>query len=413
MVSISDVYVWVWLPGSTAPVPAGVLRDRGGGLLGFQYGRGYLSRPDAVALSPTMPLGDGVFDATGSMGLPSAIRDAAPDAWGRRVVQYAHTGKRGVGADTGDLREVDYLLGSATDRFGGIDFQASPREYVARDADSASLDDLLGAADAVEAGVPLPYALGRALLSGTAMGGARPKAVVHDGDTAYIAKFSATTDTWNVVGAEAAAMYLAGFAGIDVPTTKVVAALHRTTLLVERFDRPSPGARTLAVSALTLGGLDEMTSRYGTYPEFLEQLRSYGARAGTGEELFRRIAFNMAISNSDDHLRNHAALWDGTTLQLSPAYDLAPGSRSGWEGSILTSYDDKGSRRSNLHELTRAAMHYALSVRRASEIVDEVVGAIHDHWDDAAEHARLTIVDKESMWGRQFLNPGSLDGLGR
>ncbi|WP_435748514.1 type II toxin-antitoxin system HipA family toxin [Microbacterium sp. PMB16] len=412
MVSTSDIFVWVWLPGETAPVPAGRLREDVPTQFFFDYGRRYLRRPNAVALAPTLPLGEETFGPTGSMGLPGALRDASPDAWGRRVIQYQLTGARGDSADTGDLSERTYLMRSGSNRFGAIDFQESSEEYVPRDSVPAPLEELLSAADTVEAGGSLPYELERALLSGTAMGGARPKAVVHDGSREYIAKFSASNDHFPVVGAEASSMFLASKAGLNVATTRVEEVLGRTVLLVERFDRTSTGGRILAVSGLTLTGLDEMQARSGSYVDILDALRRHGAPEGTAAEIFARIAFNMAISNSDDHLRNHAALWNGRTATLSPAYDLSPMRRSGETASQAIAIDRRGTKINNFAELVATASLYDLTAVQANEIIRRIEGTIRAHWDDAADFARLSIADKSLLWGRQFLNPGTLYGYG-
>lgn len=411
MDSTSDIYVWAWLPGETTPVPAGRLRENAGGNFSFDYGRLYRQRENAVSLSPTLPLTGDTYGPTGSLGLPGALRDASPDAWGRRVVQYQVTGDRGSDADTGDVDERTYLLRSGSNRFGAIDFQSSPEEYVPRDSAPAPLTELLSAADIVEAGGDLSYELERALLSGTAMGGARPKAILHDGAREYIAKFTASNDNFPVVGAEAASMFLAERAGIDVASTRVETVLGRSVLLVERFDRGDRGERVLAVSALTMTGLDELQARSGSYVDFLDSLRMNRAPEGTAAELFTRIAFNMAISNSDDHLRNHAALWDGTQAVLSPAYDLSPMRRSGETASQAISYDRKGARTNNFAELLSVRNLYGLSEADASGIVERIQGVIHDNWEDAAEHGRLTSADKRLLWGRQFLNPGTLYGF--
>ena len=119
MASTSDIYVWAWLPGATAPVPAGRLREGSPRQFSFDYGRRYLERGNAISLAPTLPLSERTYGPTGSMGLPGALRDASPDAWGRRVVQYQVTGDRGDAA-TGDLDERTYLLNSGSNRFGGI-----------------------------------------------------------------------------------------------------------------------------------------------------------------------------------------------------------------------------------------------------------------------------------------------------
>lgn len=411
MVSTSDVYVWVWLPGETAPVPAGRLQERAPGQFWFDYGRRYLARSNAVALAPTLALSQESFAPTGSMGLPGALRDASPDAWGRRVVQYRLGGERGPDADTGDLDERTYLLNSGSNRFGAIDFQTSAAKYVPREAEPAGLAELLTAADTVEDGGDLPFELERALLSGTAMGGARPKAMIRDGGRQYIAKFSASTDHFPVVGAEAASMFLARKARLSVAPTRVETVLGRTVLLVERFDRTAAGGRVLAVSGLTLTGLDELQARSGSYVDLLDSLRRAGAPAGTAAELFARIAFNMAISNSDDHLRNHAALWDGRIATLSPAYDLSPMSRSGETASQSIAYDRSGLKRNNFAGLLAVAHLYDLTAADGEEVVGRVEDAIRANWAEAAEYGRLTATDERRLWGRQFLNPGTLYGF--
>lgn len=412
MASTSDIYVWVWPPGEASPIPAGRLREHLPGEFSFDYGRRYLQRENALSLAPTLSLSEETFAPTGSMGLPGAIRDASPDAWGRRVVQYQVTGDRGENADTGYLGERTYLLNSGSNRFGAIDFQLSPENYIPRDSTPAPLDELLNAADTVEAGGELPYELERALLSGTAMGGARPKAVFHDRGREYIAKFTASNDHFPVVGAEAASMFLAEKVGLNVARTRVEDVLGRTVLLVERFDRTGDGGRILAVSALTMTKLDELQARSGSYIDFLDAMRANGAPEGTAAEIYTRIAFNMAISNSDDHLRNHAVLWDGRTAVLSPAYDLSPMRRSGETASQAIAYDRHGNKRNNFAELLTARSLYGLTVREAHDALERVENAFRDHWQEAAEFGRLTASDRELLWGRQFLNPGTLYGFG-
>ena len=411
MASTSDIYVWVWLPKADTPVPAGRLREGAPGQFFFDYGRRYLERPNAVSLAPTLPLSEQTFGPTGSMGLPGALRDASPDAWGRRVVQYQVTGDRGDDADTGDLDERTYLLNSGSNRFGAIDFQRSVIDYVPRAAAPAPLETLLNAADLVDAGEDLPFELERALLSGTAMGGARPKSVIHQSGREYIAKFSASNDHFPVVGAESASMFLAEKAGLNVARTRVESVLGRSVLLVERFDRTKDGGRILAASALTLTGLDELQARSGSYVEFLDALRNNGAPEGTASELFARIAFNMSISNSDDHLRNHAALWDGSVAILSPAYDLSPMRRSGETASQAIAYDRNGTKRNNLSDLIAARSLYDLTKGQANSIVARIEDAIREHWAEAADFGRLTSADRRLLWGRQFLNPGTLYGF--
>lgn len=145
----------------------------------------------------------------------------------------------------------------------------------------------------------------------------------------HIAKFSSTSDPYPVVNAEALALEFARRVGIDTTGSFLTTSLGRDVLMIERFDRRSGGGRRIVVSGLTMLGLDEMEARYATYPDLLDMLRRKGIDAGVGRRLFERVVFNVAIGNNDDHARNHAAFWDGQTLELTPAYDLCPQIRSG------------------------------------------------------------------------------------
>ncbi|MFB2584942.1 type II toxin-antitoxin system HipA family toxin [Herbiconiux liukaitaii] len=400
-------YVWVWLPGETEPIPAGLLAPASGGLW-FTYGTRYLARPEAVSLyAPELPLTDRQFPPSGDLGMPGALRDASPDSWGRRVINSRLFGD----PESTQPTELTYLLASGSNRFGAVDFQQSATEYVPRD-DTATLDELQQAARLVEEGKPVPPALAAALQDGTAIGGARPKALITDGGIQYIAKFSTSTDLYSVVGAEAAAAHLARRVGIEVPDMKVVSSLNRDVLLLRRFDRSAAGGRRMVVSALTMLGRDETTFRYGTYPDILDTLKRHSkGLSDVGAQLFRRIAFNIAISNTDDHLRNHAAFWDGAGLTLTPAYDLSPMNRHGETASQAIAYGREGERSSNLAELIRVARVYGLSEEKARVIVSDLIDGIRTGWDEAADFGRLTAADRKALWHRQFLNPGSLYGL--
>jgi serine/threonine-protein kinase HipA len=406
--STSDrAYVWVWLPGAADPVPAGLLQQRGADLW-FRYGERYLARPEALSLyGPELPLGRDWVGPAADLGMPGALRGAAPDAWGRRVLLDRLTGARGRNAETADLPDLVYLLASASNRFGAIDFQASPDNYAARGA-AATLEQLQRAAELVEAGASLPLDLKAAALNGTTLGGARPKAVVVDGGRELIAKFGTSSDPWSVVGAEATALELARRAGIEVAASATVRSLGRDVLLAERFDRLAGGGRRMAVTGLTILGLGEMTARYGTYPALLEAITPLAKDPERlGRDLFARIAFNIAISNTDDHLRNHAAFWDGHHLELTPAYDLTPMPRSGETAFQALAYGADGARQSSFPGLVRAAHVYGLTKSDAAQIVGRTETAVLQGWNEAADAGRLTAADRALLWGRQFLNPAT------
>src|SRR5699024_6239074 len=140
---VREAYVWAWLPGATGPVVAGRLAADGGQLL-FNYGQSYLARADAIALyEPELPLKAGALPLLPGLSMPGCLRDAAPDAWGRRVIINRRMGLKGAEADTAQLDELTYLLESGSDRVGALDFQRSPNDYVPRGDRTATLDELL------------------------------------------------------------------------------------------------------------------------------------------------------------------------------------------------------------------------------------------------------------------------------
>ncbi len=149
---------------------------------------------------------------------------------------------------------------------------------------------------------------------------------------------------------------------------------------------------------------DELYARYVSYPQILDVLRLYAKDATQpGPELFRRIAMNIAISNNDDHARNHAAFWDGEHLELTPAYDLAPGQRSGDTFEQAMAFGRGGEKISNFGALIRESETYGLSGLEARDMIDQLVETIREEWDDAAEAARLSESDKQRLFDRQLL----------
>jgi len=183
-----EAYVWIWLPGAITPVVAGrVFRD--GDRLAFNYGRSYLEKPEAFPIyEPELPLKPGAILPGAGLTMAGCLRDASPDAWGRRVIINRILGLQGEKAGTEALDELTYLQESGSDRIGALDFQASPTDYVPRAAKSATLEELLSAAEKVEAGLPLNHDLDQALFHGSSIGGARPKGMIEDGEHKLIAK---------------------------------------------------------------------------------------------------------------------------------------------------------------------------------------------------------------------------------
>ena len=408
-----EAYVWIWLPDATAPVVAGRIARDGRRLI-FNYGRSYLDRNDRIPIYlPELPLRRGAIVPEAVLNMAGCLRDASPDAWGRRVILNRTFGRKFEDADIDALDELTYLLESGSDRIGALDFQRSPSEYVPRAAQAASLEELLRAAVKVEKGVPLSPDLDQALLHGSSLGGARPKAMIRDGDTGMIAKFSSSTDTYNVVKAEFVAMRLAAKAGLDVASVRLAHTAGKDVLLVERFDRgkiEDEWVRKATVSALTLFGLDELMARYASYEDLAEIIRHrFTSPKATLRELYGRLVFNILCGNTDDHARNHASFWDGEHLTLTPAYDICPQSRIGNVASqAMLIFGDN--RASTLAACLEAAPNFLLNEKAAKDIIARQVATIRDEWDDICEEAALTDIERSLFDQRMFLNDYVFEG---
>ena len=398
----TTLFVWIWLPDATEPVVCGRLDEQDNGIW-FTYAQSYKARANAVPIyEPELPLdADGPRGSADGVRLPLCIDDAMPDSWGRRLVNHR------LRAGYADLPEMTYLAASGSDRIGALDFQLSPTEYLPRGGSAPSLEDLADAARLIEEGRPLHPRLEQALLHGTSIGGARPKALLDSGSRCLIAKFSSTTDTYPVVAGEYVAMTLARRCGLHVAAVSLAEANQRDVLLVERFDRPGGGGRQRVVSALTVLGMNTFPSgRYATYVALADAIRrSFRDPDATLRELFGRIAFNILSGNTDDHGRNHAALVHEDGLVLSPAYDICPQARTGSHADQAMAYGPNGERGARVSSLIDAAAVYHLDTAEARDIVDEQVHTIRDGWDEVCDEAHLTAEQRSTFLGRQFLSP--------
>jgi serine/threonine-protein kinase HipA len=410
-----EAFVWIWLPDETEPVVAGRLEAENGNIL-FNYGKSYLERVGdrkiAIAIyEPELPLTAGSLPLLEGLNMPGCIRDAAPDAWGRRVIINKKLGLKGASTDTAELDELTYLLESGSDRIGALDFQRSPTLYVPRAANNVSLEELAESAERVEKGVPLTPELDQALFHGSSIGGARPKALIQDQGKKYVAKFSSSTDIYSVVKAEFIAMRLAALADLNVAPVKLDKAANKDVLLIERFDRISMDnkwSRKAMVSALTLLGLDEMMARYASYETLAEIIRHrFIYPKDTLKELFSRLVFNILCGNTDDHARNHAAFWNGSELTLTLAYDICPQGRTGNEASQAMLICGNNNL-SQLKTCLETAHNFMLSGEEARAIFEKLTAAIERNWESVCEEAELSEVDQRLLWRRQILNPFSL-----
>ncbi len=399
----STGFVWIWLPDAADPVVAGRV-DQQGDTLVFRYGRSYLENERSISIyEPELPLDD-LEHVPRNGTVHGCLADAGPDSWGQRAILHSRFGDSTH--DTSDLRELTYLMSAGSDRIGALDFQDSPAEYVARDLDTASLSDLMTAAESVETGTHLPPGLEDALLRGSSIGGARPKSLLDDGDRHLIAKFGSLADSFPTVQAEFVAMKLAGLANLNASKVEITEVMGKNVLLVERFDRLPGGRRRAMVSALTVLGLGEFGGRYASYADLAEIMRArFSEPDASLRELFSRITFNILTSNTDDHAKNQSAFWDGEYLALTPAYDICPHPRTGGEAKQVMAIGSDGWRFSQLAGCVARCEIYHLDSVESQAIIDNQVDVIRAHWDEVCDEARLTRAQRSGLWKRQFLNP--------
>jgi serine/threonine-protein kinase HipA len=393
MAARQECFVYVQLPGATDVVACGRFAreaTRAGGMVGrFVYGRSYRERADAVPLDPIhLPITPVVQETARLDGMFGALRDAAPDAWGRRVIERV-LGRREVG-------EIDLLLEAPEDRAGALAFGRGPvppapvREF----NKVVQLEELRRAAALLEEdrpGEPVPQQILDLLNPGTSMGGARPKNVVEDDEGLWIAKFPQRGDRWNNAPVEAAMLALAGRCGIRVPETRVEEVGDETVLLVKRFDRERAGdesgegayLRHRMVSALTVLDAEESPTdrRSWSYVLLADELQRWSSRPRHDKpELFRRVVLNALISNLDDHPRNHAFIAPGREWLLAPAYDLTPNPRQGQDERRLAMECGRFGRLARRDNLVSQAPRFGLHADEADAIIDEMKKIIEKHW---------------------------------
>lgn len=409
--ALAQCYVYITLPGETAPVTAGrfVLGlDRKGVSEGrFVYGRTYIERANAVALDPVeLKLTVRTYRTVNLGGLFGAVRDASPDYWGRRVIQRH--------LNHAQLDEMAYLLHSPDDRAGALGFGLNPIPPAPKRRFNQTLDlaQLQALADAlmndVEPSIGTSASadhdqVEKLMMLGTSMGGARPKAVVEDAQGLWIAKFNRPDDPWNSARVEHAMLLLARTCGLDTAESRVVDIGGRDVLLVKRFDREKIEQgymRARMVSALTLLRAEDTYSSRDkwSYVALAEELRRVCVDpAANAAELFRRMCFNALISNTDDHPRNHAVIARNTAWQLSPAYDLTPAVPISRERRDLAMVCGDAGRFAHAQNLLSQSARFLLEPDEARALIDAMETQVRGAWYATARAAGVSERDCEKI----------------
>lgn len=357
----------------------------------FLYEPDWLAHSGRFEIEPALDLRPAAFHTGREQAVFGVFSDAAPDRWGRRLLERAEARRAAlVGETPRRLTEADYLLGCDDEtRQGAVRFTEGPGgPFLAPPGASGipplvELPRLLGAAERVESGDDGDGSdLAVLLAPGSSLGGARPKASVREPDGALaIAKLPRAADEWEVTRWEAVALSLAERAGIRAARFRVERADGRAVLVLRRFDRDS-GRRIPFLSAMTMLGAVEHDRR--AYTEIAEAIRRYGAEpAADLAELWRRIVFTVLVSNHDDHLRNHGFLRAPGGWRLSPAYDLNPTPAEAG-GRFLTTAIVGADARASLELAFGTAEYYGLGPRRAREVAAEAASAVGRWREEAA-----------------------------
>lgn len=388
---MADFEVYIDLNGQTRLV--GLVRSnraRGKETVLFEYADPWLDDPEHFSLEPALALTRGTFAPPVGQMVFGSIGDSAPDTWGRRLMQRAERRQaEREGRAVRTLAESEYLLGVSDEtRLGALRFRwAGEAEFQAP----------------IRAGVPALIELGRLLqiterifrdeeteedlqlifAPGSSLGGARPKAsVIDQHGHLSIAKFPKETDEYSIETWEEIALRLAERTGIATPKHELIQVAGKAVLQSRRFDRAGT-SRIPFLSAMSMMAAKD--GQRGSYPEIVDSLTQHGAQAKTdAHALYRRVVFNVLISNVDDHLRNHGFLWLGKAgWSLSPAYDLNP-VPADIKARVLTTNIDLDEGTCSIDLLESAAEYFALSMPKARAIIKEVA-VVTTTWRDIAK----------------------------
>jgi serine/threonine-protein kinase HipA len=423
------LFVFAHLDGEWIPCGRLSLLEEGPRLLAsnFAYGLRYLERrgmleidPVALSLRDKTAVRGKVLYPPNDLAFFGAIRDAAPEAWGRRVIEAR------LRVPANSLPESRYLVYAGGQRAGMLAIRRtlSDAAGIGR-GDWHDLETLAEGAEKIDAGLPVPDSLEAIFHMGSALGGKRPKASVRDEQgVLWLAKFSSRTDTVSVPAVEAATLELAAESGLQVAPMKLVSLDGRMILMSRRFDRywaatgvdpaeepqedllahaPAPELvekRRAFISAQTLLATREGESSAASYGQIAQAIRRYchpDVIRFDNRELFARMVYNIFVSNGDDHLRNHGFVWDPRLpgWRLSPLYDVMPQPSLGKERQLHLGVGAQG-RAATLDNAYGARELFTLTADDAAAIVADIWSRVQ-HWREFFEEFGVAPEDLDQI----------------
>lgn len=359
----------------------------------FRYAPAWLERQDAFAISPAMPLTETPFFSSGVMdkpglALPDPIADASPDAWGRTLINAA-LGRR---AD-----EIDYLIMAADlTRQGALRFRDEDGNFLSDQTQVlprlVDLPDLRRLAHAWETNSPLEREV-IARLQGyvSSLGGARPKSNLDDDGVLSIIKFTSQHDKAPVERAEVATLHLADRAGIRAARARIgLEDTDKPVAIITRFDR-NGRQRIPYISARTFMGRETPYPVY--YTDIADMMVAHCAEPEKQlYELYRRILFNILVSNNDDHLQNHGFLYAGNNRwRLSPAFDINPQPQR--HPHLKTGISELSGNAASIEAAVEAAPFFGVTQDMAVNTLKSMLDTIETEWRAMCRAAGMTDAD--------------------
>lgn len=358
------------------------------------YGKKYLERTDKIAIDPlNLPFYQKIFESEKMFG---AIKDSSPDRWGRYLLEKKFNRV---------LSEMEYVLANGIDHVGALAFspteydqpmRLTPEGYIPHEFDKVSLEMIMDQTEMVFASEDDEEKFKELLNYGPSLGGARPKYSICLKDIFYLAKYSVSQDRRREPLIEYACMKMAKDLGLNVPEIILNKISGRDVFYIKRFDKDD-GEKHPFLSALSLCEWDE--SGYGewSYPVLCEALIKIGKNKKQIEmdlkELYRRVAFNIAVNNDDDHPRNHGVYFHQAIWRLSPLYDVVSKNVSTYNFSLAMEIGIKR-REASGENLLSACEFFRIGKVEAKILIDEVFAFVENNWKQYFKEAGLS--DKET-----------------
>lgn len=383
-----------------------VTQSRGKEFYSFEYEDSWLDYQQ-MTLDPDLQLYKGRHYLNDDKNIFGVFADSCPDRWGRRLMnRRAEICARELQEKPKKLMESDYLLGVYDEaRMGGLRFKLDKDgEYLSNDKDFAtppwtSLRELEQASLAFEKedNVLDDKWLKQLIAPGSSLGGARPKASVMAPDgSLWIAKFPSKHDDIDSGAWEMVVHELAQLCGLNVPEAKVERfSKLGTTFLVKRFDRNGTERIHFSSAMTMLGKTDGANASDGSsYLEIVSFLKANGSKPKEDlEELWKRIVFSMAVSNTDDHFRNHGFILEKSGWKLSPLYDVNPDIYGNYLSLNVNSEESD----LDFELAIRTSAYYGLDEKKAKEIVNEIAENVRDNWKIIAQKYGINRSEIERM----------------